>query len=221
MDIKTAILQRHACRAFLDKAVSDDLLKAVLDIARWAPSGVNTQPWKVAVVRGYHKQALTDALIQARDNDQQPNPDYAYYPTAWIDPYKSRRKACGLALYAALEIGREDSEKQKQAWYNNYRFFGAPIGLFIFIDADLSQGSWLDLGMFVQNLMLAAAGEGLATCPQASLADYPDIVRQQLDWPASDKLACGISLGYADKAKPVNQYRLEREPVDSFTKWYD
>ena len=221
MDISTAIQQRHACRAFLDKPVGDDVIKNILETARWAPSGVNTQPWKVAVVRGQHKQAITDALIMAKNKQQTANPDYQYYPTTWREPYKSRRKDCGLALYGALEISREDTEKQKQAWDNNYRFFGAPIGLFVFIDAELAQGSWLDLGMFVQSIMLAAMDQGLATCPQASLADYPDIIRQRLDWPASDKLACGISLGYADTEHPVNRYRLNREPLETFTQWYE
>lgn len=220
MNIGTAIQQRHACRAFLEKPVSEAQIQHILDIARWAPSGVNTQPWKVAVVQGQKKQDITDALIVAKDSQQQANPDYQYYPSRWNEPYKNRRKDCGLSLYGALEIRREDSEKQKHAWNNNYRFFGAPVGLFVFIDAELAQGSWLDLGMFIQNIMLAAIEEGLATCPQASLADYPDIVRQQLDWPSSDNLVCGISLGYADTEHPVNRYRLDREPLENFSKWY-
>ncbi len=221
MDTTSAITQRYACRAFLDSPVSTEIITHILDTARWAPSGVNTQPWRVAVVSGQRKQAITDALIQVRDSGQEPNPDYQYYPANWQEPYRNRRKVCGLTMYRALDIRREDTEKQKQAWYNNYRFFGAPIGLFVFIDAELAQGSWLDLGMFIQNIMLAAVDTGLATCPQASLADYPDVIRQQLDWPATDKLACGLSLGYADTSQPVNQYRLEREPVDSYTKWYE
>lgn len=221
MDISTAIQQRQACRAFLDKPVSDDEIRQILDTARWAPSGVNTQPWKIAVVRGQRQQTITAALIAAKESQQEAKPDYQYYPSNWDEPYKTRRKACGLALYGALQIGRGDSEKQKQAWYNNYRFFGAPVGLFVFIDAELAQGSWLDLGMFIQSIMLAAMDHGLATCPQASLADYPDIIRQQLDWHGNDKLACGLSLGYADRDHPVNRYRLKREEVDTFTYWYD
>jgi len=220
MNTDTAIQQRHACRAFLEKPISEAQIQHILDIARWAPSGVNTQPWKVAVVQGRKKQDITDALIMAKDSQQQANPDYQYYPSHWDEPYKNRRKDCGLSLYGALEIRREDFAKQKQAWNNNYRFFGAPVGLFIFIDAKLAQGSWLDLGMFIQNIMLAAIEEGLATCPQASLADYPDIIRQQLGWPASDRLACGLSLGYADTEHPVNRYRLDREPLNAFTRWY-
>ena len=221
MDISTAIQQRRACRAFLDTPVNDAVIRQILDTARWAPSGVNTQPWKVAVVRGQRKQAITAALIAAKDSQQAAKPDYQYYPSKWDEPYKARRKDCGLSLYGALQISREDTEKQKQAWYNNYRFFGAPVGLFIFIDAELAQGSWLDLGMFIQNIMLAALDHGLSTCPQASLADYPDIIRQQLNWNETDKLACGISLGHADKEHPVNRYRLKREEVDTFTYWYD
>jgi nitroreductase len=221
MNITTAIQQRHACRAFLDKPVPDEVVRQILETARWAPSGVNSQPWKVAVVRGQHKQAITESLIDVRDAGAEPNPDYQYYPGSWFEPYKTRRKTCGLALYGALQIERGETEKQKQAWYNNYRFFGAPLGLFVFIDGELAQGSWLDLGMFIQNIMLAALDHGLATCPQAALADYPDIIRQQLDWPAGDKLACGLSLGYPDTDHPVNRFRLEREPVDAFTRFYE
>lgn len=221
MNISKAIKQRHACRAFLKTPVSDETVKQILQTASWAPSGVNSQPWKVAVVRGQRQRAITDALIQAKETNLPVNPDYQYYPGQWHEPYKTRRKICGLTMYGALNISREDTDKQKQAWYNNYRFFGAPVGLFVFINADLAQGSWLDLGMFIENIMLAAMEYGLATCPQASLADYPDIIRQQLDWPAGDKLACGISLGYADTEHPVNGYRLEREPVEAFSRFYD
>ncbi|MDH5409153.1 MAG: nitroreductase [Gammaproteobacteria bacterium] len=216
-----AITSRWSCRAYLDKPVSREQVQSLLDIARWAPSGVNTQPWQVAVVSGATKQRISDAIIQARESGQKENPDYGYYPPEWNEPYKGRRKATGLALYGALKIERGDAEAQKNAWFNNYRFFGAPVGLFIFIDRQLETGSWVDLGMFIQSLMLAAIDAGLATCPQAALAEYPDIVREALSISAEQKLVAGLSLGYADMAHPVNQYRTEREPVETFSKWYD
>ena len=221
MDIIEAITSRWSCRAFLDKPVSPDDIRKILDTARWAPSGTNTQPWQVAVVTGKTKQKITDALIQARQDKLPEHPDYGYYPAQWREPYKSRRKTTGLALYGALGIKKDDPGGRMKAWNNNYHFFGAPAGLLFFIDEDLNKGSWLDMGMFMQNTMLAARGLGLATCPQFSLAEYPDIVRDILAIADGKLLVAGMSLGYPDTQHPVNNYRLEREPVDSFTGWYD
>lgn len=220
MDTLQAMHQRHCIRAFLDKPVSQDQIRDILEAARWAPSGVNTQPWHVAVVQGEIKQELSRRLLEQREQENTPNPDYAYYPDKWVEPYRTRRIVCGKALYTALDIAREDKQRQKIAWENNYQFFGAPVGLLFFIDKQLNQGSWLDLGMFLQNVMLAARAMGLDTCPQASLAEYPDVVRELLALPEDWAMACGISLGYADTAQPVNQFQLAREEVDSFTRWY-
>lgn len=221
MNLDDAIRHRKSTRAFLDKAVPRETVEQILELARWAPSGVNTQPWQVCVVQGEVKQRLGEAIIAARDSGQKENPDYQYYPREWVSPYKERRKDCGLTMYQALGIGREDRDKQKAAWYRNYRFFDAPVGLLFLIDAQLEKGSWLDLGMFIQNVMLAARGQGLETCPQASLAEYPDIVRDQLALAADQLVVCGMALGYADPEQPVNQYRLDRLPVEAFTHWYE
>lgn len=221
MEVIDAITSRWSCRAYLDQAVGREHIQNILAAARWAPSGTNTQPWQVAVVSGTTKQRISDALIQAREDGLPENPDYDYYPDEWREPYKSRRKQTGRALYGALGIGKDDPDARKQAWYNNYRFFGAPVGLFCFIDRDMGHGSWLDSGMFLQSIMLAANGLGLATCPQFSLAEYPDIVRDILGISAHRLLLASIALGYADARHPVNQYRLTREAVDDFTLWYD
>lgn len=220
MDTMQAIHSRHCTRAFLDAPVSESLIRDLLETARWAPSGVNTQPWHVAVVQGDAKDRLSRRLMDMRNSELKPNPDYAYYPDNWVEPYRMRRVTCGKALYTALGIAREDKQRQKIAWENNYRFFGAPVGLLFLIDKQLNQGSWLDMGMFIQNVMLAAKALGLDTCPQASLAEYPDQVRDLLTLPAELAVVCGMSLGYADTSQPVNQYRLPREPVDGFTRWY-
>ncbi|MFA7097524.1 MAG: nitroreductase [Gammaproteobacteria bacterium] len=221
MNTLEAIKARRSTRAFLDKPVPRELVHSILDTARWAPSGVNTQPWQVAVITGETKRRIGDAIIAAREAGTPESPDYAYYPERWDEPYKSRRKACGLALYQALGIGRDDQEARKAAWYRNYHFFGAPVGLLFFLDARLSKGSWLDMGMFLQNVMLAAHAHGLATCPQAALAEYPGIVREILGVPADKLLVCGVALGYEDPAAPINGYRTEREPVEAFTTWHD
>jgi nitroreductase len=221
VDVSTAIKDRKSVRAYLDKSVSKETLQAILDTARWTPSGVNTQPWQVEVVSGESKQRITDAILALRGQGVGENPDYTYYPGEWREPYKSRRKGSGLALYGALGIGREDKEKMVEAKNNNYRFFGAPVGMFFFMDKDMGMGSWIDMGMFVQSVMLAARAHGLDSCPQASLAEYPDVVREQLGVAADKLLVCGLSLGYADPSAAVNQYRTEREPVDGFTHWHD
>lgn len=224
MNVSDAIKGRHSTRAFLNNPVPKSVIDAILDIARFAPSGVNTQPWHVIVLTGALKDTLGTAIIQARQQGIEPNPDYAYYPSAWYEPYKSRRKACGLALYSALGIQKEDTEKRQIAWYKNYYFFDAPVGLLFFIDKNLEKGSWLDMGMFIQNVMLTARDHGLDTCPQASMAEYPDIVRQFL-MPTyvsnNEALVCGMALGFADNAHPVNRYRTPREPVTSFTQYID
>lgn len=221
MEILDAISSRWSCRAFLDKPVEVEQVRKILATACWSPSGANMQPWQVAVVTGKSRQTIGAKIIAARDAGQAENPDYDYYPKQWDEPYKSRRKATGLALYGALQIERGEAARQKEAWDNNYRFFGAPVGLLFFIDAKLSTGSWVDMGIFIQSVMLAAHGLGLASCPQASLAEYPDIVREVLDMPATQQLVAGLSLGYPDRQHPVNNYRLEREAVDSFTHWYE
>jgi len=221
MDVLEAMRGRKSTRAYLDKPVVRATVESILDAARWAPSGVDSQPWKVAVVTGTTKDRLSSDLLAARTAKQPENPDYAYYPSAWQEPYKSRRKATGLALYQALNIGKDDPLARLKAWNNNYRFFGAPAGLLFFVDRALAQGAWVDMGMFIENVMLAARAHGLDTCPQASLAEYPDIVRGILNFPNTHALVCGMALGYADANAPANSYRTEREPVNAFTTWHD
>lgn len=221
MEVITAMKTRSSTRAFLDRQVAPETIRTILDAARWAPSGVNMQPWHVAVVQGQTRQRISDALIAAHESGRKEHPDYQYYPDEWFEPFKSRRKETGITLYNALNIRRDDSDARIQAWNNNYRFFGAPAGLLVFLDKRLGQGSWVDIGMFLQNIMLAAQSEGLATCPQASLAEYPDTVRRVLGIDKSLALVCGISLGYPDTQAAVNSYRTPREPVESFTQWFD
>lgn len=220
MDILDAIRDRRSIRAFLDKPVPEAAIKEILSIARFAPSGVNTQPWHVAVLGDKHREKIRDGILAAKAKDIAPNPDYDYYPKTWTEPYKSRRKACGLALYGALDIGFDQTEKRQVQWYKNYHFFHAPVGFIFYLDKSLCKGSWMDIGMFIQNVMLAARGLLLETCPQAALAEYPDIVRESLAIDPQYAIVCGMALGYPDLSDPVNQYRTEREPLDSFTTWY-
>lgn len=221
MDLLDAMHGRRSIRAYLSRPVEREVIEAVLEAARWAPSGVNTQPWDVAVVTGATKARIAGNILAARAAGEAERPDYRYYPAEWHEPYKSRRRACGLAMYAALGIGRADEVKRLEAWNANYRFFDAPAGLLFFLDRRLGQGAWLDLGMFMQNVMLAAEAHGLATCPQASIADYPDLVRAALGREDDAILVAGMALGYPDPGASVNAFRTEREPVESFARFYD
>lgn len=221
MNVIDAIRNRFSTRAFLDRDVEREKIEAILDAARFAPSGVNTQPWQVAVLTGAIKQELGDALGALKEQGEEHRPDYLYYPESWFPPYKARRYACGMALYGALNIQRDEIEKRKAIWLRNYHFFGAPVGLIFSIDAGLGVGSYMDYGMFLQNIMLAAQEHGLATCPQASLAEYPDVVRNVLNLPEEKLIVCGMALGYPDMEAAVNSYRTEREPVEEFTTWYE
>lgn len=220
MHVREALITRKSTRAFLDKPVSREIIVNILDAARHAPSGVNSQPWQVAVVSGDEKRQLQQQLENAFRNGVEKNMDYQYYPTTWKEPYKSRRKATGLQLYSTLGIGREDKQKQLDQWAANYRAFDAPVALLFFMDAGLQTGSFMDYGMFLQSVMLAAVEEGLATCPQAALAEYPGIVKQFLGYPANSILLCGMALGYEDTKAQVNSYRTPREPVESFTRFF-
>ena len=221
MDVISAIKERRSVRAFLDKPVPQETIAQILDIARWAPSGVNTQPWHVAVLGDRVRKQITERFILARETSIAENPDYPYYPSNWFDPYKKRRQQCGMALYGALNISKDDIEKRKAQWYKNYAFFDAPCAMIVYMDAKLCRGSWMDIGMFIQNIMLAARGLGLETCPQAALAEYPDIIRELLGLSKQFHIVCGLSIGFADWSEAVNQYRTEREAVESFTTWHE
>lgn len=221
MNVQDALEKRKSVRAFLDKAVEVEKINAILSSASHSPSGANTQPWQVAVVTGDTKQKLQEKIETAFRQGDKGKADYTYYPVEWIEPYKSRRVQCGLQLYTTLEIKREDKEKQLNQWAKNYRAFDAPVMLLFFMDKHMQTGSYIDYGMFLQSLMLAAVEQGLATCPQASLADYAEIIKTTLGYAADDILLCGMSLGYEDEKALVNSYRTTREAIETFTRYFE
>lgn len=214
------IAERRSVRAYLDQPVPRDLVEAVLDAARWAPSGANMQPWKVRVLSGATKGMITRALLDVRAAGQSPDPDYAYYPKEWVEPYKSRRTALGISLYGS-EKGRRTPEARQRRWDRNYAFFGAPVGLLFFLDGGLETGSWLDCGMFIQNVMLAARAIGLETCPQVAITDYPSTIRGVLGISREERLVCALSLGYADWGQPINGFERSRAEAAQFTVFHD
>lgn len=214
--VEHAIRSRKSVRGFLPKPVPVELIERILTVAAYAPSGSNIQPWKVHLLTGDSRDALAEALTRAHYDETPPQREYDYYPQTWRSPYLERRRATGWGLYSTLGIAKGDKDASFHQHARNYVFFGAPCVLLFTIDDDLGKGSWLDYGMFLQSIMVAATGHGLATCPQAALANYPDIVKRQLGIPASEVVVCGISLGYEDPDCIANQYRPTRMSAADF-----
>ena len=216
-----AITSRRSVRAFLPTPVDRDTLRMLLAIAARAPSGNNTQPWHVHVLTGAALGRVRDALSTLFADGQPETRDYTYYPQTWRDPYLARRRAVGWHLYELAGVDKGDRAGSKRQHGLNFTFFGAPVALIFTIDRDLEQGSWLDYGMFLQSVMVAARGFGLNTCPQAAIAGYPQALRDALDIPAEQLIVCGMALGWADPADPTNALHAAREPVDSFAVFHD
>lgn len=220
MTVSEALKTRKSSRAFLPQEVSPTLIEAILNDAKHAPSGVNMQPWHVCVVSGKKKRTLENRVIEAFEHGAKEVMDYAYYPSTWEAPYKSRRKETGLLMYSTLGISKEDKLRQIEQWKLNYRAFDAPVVLYFFIDANLEKGSYLDYGMFLQSVMLSATEKGLATCPQAALAEFPSIVKRELGTPENMLLLCGMALGYEDKEALINSYRTPRINLNEFVTFH-
>ena len=220
MDVKTALAERKSTRAFLDKDVSISIINEIINQAKTAPSGVNTQPWQVAVVTGESKDRLCNKLEKAFRGGKKGAMDYKYYPVEWLGEYKQRRKECGLLMYSNLDIKREDKQRQLDQWALNYQAFKAPVILLFFIDKSMEKGSYMDYGMFIQSIMLSAVEHGLATCPQAALGEYPEIVRGEFPHYKDKIVLCGMAIGYEDKTEVINSYRTPREDLSQIAKYY-
>lgn len=222
--VDAAITSRRSVRAFLPTPVPRETVVEILEVASRAPSGTNIQPWKVSVLTGDAKAALSRKILTAHDDPAERarhTEEYAYYPTTWQPPYIDRRRKIGWDLYSLLGIGKADKERMHAQHGRNYAFFDAPVGLIFTIDRILQQGSWLDYGMFLQNVMIAARARGLDTCPQAAFMQYHRIIAEHLSLPAGEMLVCGMSLGHADPAAVENTLVTEREPVAGFTRFFD
>ena len=220
--IDEAITSRRSVRSFLATPVPRTLVEHLLDVAAGAPSGTNMQPWRVYVVAGGAKERLSRAVLKA--HDEEPNAherEYNYYPGEFPEPFLSRRRKVGWDLYGLLGIKKGEKDKMKSQFARNYLFFDAPVGLIFTIDRRLEQGSWLDYGMFLQNIMVAARGYGLHTCPQAAWAIFHRIIREELGVPEGEIVVCGMSLGFINEAAPENALRTERMEVDEFVTFFD
>lgn len=220
--IEHAIRSRRAVRGFLPDPVDPALLRHLIDLAAQAPSGTNMQPWKLRVIGPQTRARLEEALIASLDSPDLPAAEeYRYYPETFREPYLSRRRKVGWDLYGLLGVVRGDKAGMRRQTEANLRFFDAPVALMLTIDRDLEIGSWIDLGMFLQNLLIAAQGHGLDSCPQAIFARFHPVVRRELAIPEEEIVVCGIAIGKADPDAPANRLIPEREPVESFTTWLD
>jgi nitroreductase len=222
--VDAAITSRRSIRAFLPTPVARTEIESILSVAARAPSGTNIQPWKVYVLTGAVKERLSAEILSVHNNPElsrQHTEQYSYYPREWTSPYIDRRRKVGWDLYALLGLGRDNKAGMAAQHGRNYRFFDAPVGLIFTIDRVMAQGSWLDYGMFLQNIMVAARGRGLDTCPQAAFTQYHQIISDVLQLPPTEMVVCGMALGYADPDKIENSLVTEREPVSGFARFLD
>ncbi|MDR3411239.1 MAG: nitroreductase [Formivibrio sp.] len=220
--VTQTIRSRHSTRRFLPTPVPKEILLEILDLAASAPSGVNTQPWHVHVLTGAKLANISTAILAEYDHPTfEHKGEYDYYPQHWVEPYLSRRRKNGLDMYGLLKIGKEDKSQMKAQWGRNFQFFDAPVGLIFSLDRIMGQGSLIDYGGFLQTLMIAARAYGLDTCVQAAFCDYHPILHRELDIPDSEFIVCGMSLGYADPADPVNTLETGRVPAQEFTRFHE
>jgi nitroreductase len=222
--VDAAITSRRSIRAFLPTPVDRDDIARILEVAARAPSGTNIQPWKAYVLTGAAKQALSEEILSVYKDpelNKEHTESYHYYPRQWVSPFIERRRKVGWDLYALLGLTRENKAGMAAQHGRNFRFFDAPVGMIFTIDRVLEQGSWLDYGMFLQSIMVAARARGLDTCPQAAFIHYHRIIARHLGIPDNETVVCGMALGWADPGKIENSLITEREPLDAFVRYFD
>jgi len=222
--VDDAITSRHSMRAFLPTPVPRETVEDILRLAARAPSGTNTQPWQVHVLIGAARQRLSDRICAIHEDPAElarHEREYDYYPKEWTSPYLDRRRKVGWDLYALVGIAKTDREAMHRQHGRNYRFFDAPVGLIFSIDRAMGQGSWLDYGMFLQNLMVAARARGLHTCPQAAFTQFHRVIAEELSFKPEQMLVCGMALGYADPAAVENGLVTERADLSEFVRFLE
>lgn len=219
MELFKGIESRKSCRAFKSMPVPREVVEKILEAASRSPSYTNTQPWEIAVVSGKKKDKLSDILYEMAKSSAAPNPDLVS-PKSWPPELEKRSKEHGARRFKILGIERDDVQKREELRLLNFKFYGAPCVLFLFMDSTLTPWSIFDLGLFAQSLILAAHSLGLGTCLQASVTNYPDAIREFLGIPETKKLVLGISLGYPDSQAIINTYQSMRVSPNGFTLWY-
>ncbi|MDQ0142071.1 nitroreductase [Cupriavidus necator] len=216
--VATVISSRRSVRAFKPEPLRRELVEEILGESATAPSGANIQPWRVYVVSGAVKDELANDLVAAYRAGTAPPP--AHFPEPLPDVFRTRLTDFGARYYASLGIDRHDTAARMHQTEKNFSFFGAPVGLIISIDRRLKPHSWIDIGLFAQNLMIAAKARGIDTCPQVSFAPFHELIAAHLQMPPDEVTAFGISMGYGDPRAKVNQTRMPRERVQDFARLF-
>jgi nitroreductase len=222
MNVSEAIAARFSARAFLDKPVPKDLVVSILDRAKQAPSGGNLQPWHVHVLMGEaQKKFLALVAERLKANPMGEGGEYDIYPANLWEPYRTRRFRCGEMLYESIQVPREDKPGRLRQFANNFRFFGAPVGLIFALDKGMGAPQWSDVGMYMQNVMLLAVEEGLDTCPQESWSTMPKTIKEVTGLSDDFIIFSGMAMGYLDEAHPINKWRTERAPLEEFATFHE
>lgn len=216
--LRQLAITRRSTRAFREDAVSHDLIRDLLDTAALAPSTFNTQPWRIHVLTGEALHRVSQAILEAHRVGA--HPVFTPFPSQGATDCRELQQEFGRRYYAALSIAQDDTMGRARQTARNYTFFGAPAGLMLTIARELTEHSWLDLGLFLQTFMLAACERGLATCPQVAFVRYEDVIARELGFAPTERLACGLSLGWADLRAPVNRFEMPRLAADSFARWH-
>lgn len=226
--VDAAIESRFSARAFLPKAVPREMIADILRVASRAPSGTNTQPWKVYVLQGASRDSLVKKVCDAHDAifanpalAAEYREEYDYYPEKWVSPYIDRRRENGWSLYGLLGITKGDKDRMHAQHHRNFELFDAPVGLMFTLDRVMGRGSLVDYGMFLQNIMVSARARGLHTCPQAAWNGFAKIILPHIGATVDEMLVCGMALGYADESDKVNSFHTPRVPVEQFTHWLE
>ncbi|ENV80167.1 nitroreductase [Acinetobacter ursingii] len=222
--VDDAIRSRHSVRAFLSTPVDAQIIKDILEVACRAPSGTNTQPWKVYVVTDKKRDEMVDRVCKAQleiykhpEKAAEYQETFPYYPEKWISPFIDRRRENGWGLYGLLNIQKGEKEKMAAQQLRNYQLFDAPVGLYFTVNKAMGIGSKMDISMMIQNVMVAAKARGLDTCPQAAWNHFHPIVLEVLGASDDEELVCTVALGYANPDEIVNTFITPREPVEKFT----
>ena len=219
MDVREAITSRRSIRAFRTTPVPLDVIRDILHVSARAPSAVNFQPWKTYIVTGAAKDALCQAVLAAEEKGETELEDPDFPLVFRREPYVSRRRKVGWDMFGLVGIAKGDKPRMRAQYLRNFTLFDAPVGVFFTYDRDLGMGALLDLGMFIQTVMVVARGHGLHTCPQQCWLQFHKIVADHLDIADGESLACAIALGYADEDAVINSLESEREPVDAFARF--
>ena len=216
MNLNELIKSRYSVRSFTDDTVDIETIREILEISSNAPSGGNIQPWKVYVVTGSTKEKLIKKVLNNFDNGVQEKIEYDIYPNPLDEEYKRRRSECARDMYTALSIEQDDIELRLSQIRENFKFFGAPVGMIVTIDRAFAENGWGHVGMFIQNICLSAVDNDMGTCLQESWSIYPETVKDFLNIPDNEVVWCGIALGYPNKEHPINNYRTSRESIEKF-----